>query len=61
MKQDSCSWQKARSIREFEFSLSVMAISDEQIEELMLCPGFGNFVNIQNAKTIRLLPDIVHE
>ena len=40
---------------------SVMEISDEEIEELMLCGGFGNYVNIESAKTIRLLPDLVHE
>ena len=40
---------------------SVMDVSDEQITELMLCGGFGNYVNIESAKTIRLLPNLKHE
>ena len=40
---------------------SVMEISDEQIMRLMLCGGFGNYINIESAKTIRLLPALPHE
>ncbi len=37
---------------------SVMNIADDDINELMLCGGFGNYVSIDSAKTIRLLPDL---
>ena len=40
---------------------SVMNISDDEIQLLMLCGGFGNYINIQSAKTIRLLPDLENE
>ncbi len=40
---------------------SVMDVSDEEITELMLCGGFGNYVNIESAKTIRLLPNLEHK
>lgn len=40
---------------------SVMKISDDEIHQLMLCGGFGNYINIESAKTIRLLPDLEHE
>ncbi len=40
---------------------SVMNISDEEIHQLMLCGGFGNYINIESAKTIRLLPDLQHK
>ncbi len=40
---------------------SVMELSDDKIEELMLCGGFGNYINIESAKTIRLLPNLEHE
>ena len=40
---------------------TVMNIQDEQIEQLMLCGGFGNYVSIESAKTIRLLPNLPHE
>ena len=40
---------------------SVMKISDDEIHQLMLCGGFGNYVNIESAKTIRLLPNLQHE
>lgn len=40
---------------------SVMKISDDEIRQLMLCGGFGNYINIESAKTIRLLPDLEHE
>jgi uncharacterized 2Fe-2S/4Fe-4S cluster protein (DUF4445 family) len=34
----------------------VMDVSDEDIAELMLCGGFGNYINIASAVRIRLLP-----
>ncbi len=37
---------------------SVMNISDSEIHQLMLCGGFGNYINIESSKTIRLLPDL---
>ena len=37
---------------------NVMGISDEQIEEIMLCGGFGNYINIESAVRIRLLPPL---
>lgn len=40
---------------------SVMGIEDEQIAQVMLCGGFGNYVSIDSAKTIRLLPNLSHE
>ena len=40
---------------------SVMRILDEEIQRLMLCGGFGNYINIESAKTIRLIPDLQHE
>ena len=36
----------------------VMGIDDEQLAELMLCGGFGNYINTESAVAIRLLPDI---
>jgi uncharacterized 2Fe-2S/4Fe-4S cluster protein (DUF4445 family) len=36
----------------------VMAIADAEIEELMLCGGFGNYINIESAVRIRLLPEL---
>ena len=40
---------------------AVMNIADEDIHQLMLCGGFGNYINIESAKTIRLLPDLKHD
>ena len=40
---------------------SVMNISDDEIEQLMLCGGFGNYINMESAKTIRLLPGLSNE
>ena len=37
---------------------TVMNLADEDIAELMLCGGFGNYINTQSAVTIRLLPDL---
>ena len=36
----------------------VMGIADEQLAELMLCGGFGNYINTESAVAIRLLPNI---
>ena len=36
----------------------VMGIDDEHLAELMLCGGFGNYINTESAVAIRLLPDI---
>ena len=41
--------------------MHVMKLSDEDLAELMLCGGFGNYINIENAKRIRLLPDLPSE
>ncbi len=34
----------------------VMEISNDDIHELMLCGGFGNYINIESSVKIRLLP-----
>ncbi len=34
----------------------VMGVSDENLAELMLCGGFGNYINIRSAVRTRLLP-----
>lgn len=36
----------------------VMGISSDQLCELMLCGGFGNYINIASAVKIRLLPEL---
>jgi uncharacterized 2Fe-2S/4Fe-4S cluster protein (DUF4445 family) len=36
----------------------VMGVRDDQIKELMLAGGFGNYVNIESAVRIRLLPEL---
>ena len=36
----------------------VMEIPDEELEELMLCGGFGNYISIQSAVDIKLLPKL---
>jgi uncharacterized 2Fe-2S/4Fe-4S cluster protein (DUF4445 family) len=36
----------------------VMGVADQQIEEIMLCGGFGNYINIESAVRIRLLPPL---
>ena len=36
----------------------VMGIEDDQIEELLLCGAFGNFVNVNSALRIRLFPPL---
>ena len=40
---------------------AVMNITDEDIHQLMLCGGFGNYININSAKTIRLIPNLKHQ
>ncbi len=39
----------------------VMGVSDEALAELMLCGGFGNYINIDSALKIRLLPPLKAE
>ena len=34
----------------------VMGVSDEKLAELMLCGGFGNYINTESAVRTRLLP-----
>ena len=41
--------------------MHVMKLSEQDLAELMLCGGFGNYISIENAKRIRLLPDIPSE
>ena len=41
--------------------MHVMKLSERDLAELMLCGGFGNYINIENAKRIRLLPDLPSE
>ena len=36
----------------------VMGIGDEDMAEIMLCGGFGNYISIESAVEIRLLPDL---
>ena len=36
----------------------VMGIGDEDLAELMLCGGFGNYISTESAVAIRLLPNI---
>lgn len=36
----------------------VMGIHDDQIRELMLCGGFGNYISIESSVKIRLLPEL---
>ena len=36
----------------------VMQVRDEQIVELMLCGGFGNYISIESSVKIRLLPEL---
>ena len=41
--------------------MHVMDLPERGLAELMLCGGFGNYINIENAKRIRLLPDLPSE
>jgi uncharacterized 2Fe-2S/4Fe-4S cluster protein (DUF4445 family) len=36
----------------------VMDVPDDKLEEVQLCGGFGNFINLDSAIRIRLLPDL---
>jgi uncharacterized 2Fe-2S/4Fe-4S cluster protein (DUF4445 family) len=36
----------------------VMGIRDDEIQELMLCGGFGNYISIESSVKIRLLPEL---
>ena len=36
----------------------VMQVRDDQIHELMLCGGFGNYISIESSVKIRLLPEL---
>ena len=36
----------------------VMEIPDEELDELMLCGGFGNYISIKSAVDIKLLPKL---
>ena len=36
----------------------VMEVSDENIEQLFLAGGFGNYINLESAIQIRLLPNL---
>jgi uncharacterized 2Fe-2S/4Fe-4S cluster protein (DUF4445 family) len=39
----------------------VMGVSNDRLRELMLCGGFGNYINIESAVNIRLLPTLPTE
>lgn len=39
----------------------IMEVPDEKIDEVLLSGGFGNYVNIDSAIQIRLLPKLPHE
>ena len=39
----------------------VMKLRNEHIHELMLCGGFGNYINIESSVKIRLLPELPTE
>ena len=36
----------------------VMKVSDDQLHELYLCGGFGNYINMESAIRIRLVPNL---
>ena len=36
----------------------VMQVANNQLHELMLCGGFGNYIDIESAVKIRLLPEL---
>jgi uncharacterized 2Fe-2S/4Fe-4S cluster protein (DUF4445 family) len=36
----------------------VMGISDDDLQELLMCGGFGNYINVENAVKIRLVPNL---
>lgn len=39
----------------------VMEVADEDLHELMMCGGFGNYINVENAVKIRLVPNLPTE
>ncbi len=39
----------------------VMNVPDDDLAEVLLCGGFGNYINLESAKRIRLLPDLPEE
>jgi uncharacterized 2Fe-2S/4Fe-4S cluster protein (DUF4445 family) len=39
----------------------VMGVSNDDIHELMLCGGFGNYISIESSVKIRLLPEMPTE
>lgn len=39
----------------------VMGVADEDLTELMMCGGFGNYINVENAVKIRLVPNLPTE
>ncbi|MBO67776.1 MAG: metal-binding protein, partial [Acidiferrobacteraceae bacterium] len=39
----------------------VMEIADDDLDELMLCGGFGNYISIESAVDIKLLPKLPTE
>ncbi len=36
----------------------VMDVPDEDLQEVMMCGGFGNYINIESAVKIRLIPNL---
>jgi uncharacterized 2Fe-2S/4Fe-4S cluster protein (DUF4445 family) len=36
----------------------VMEVSDADLEELLMCGGFGNYINLESAVKIRLVPNL---
>jgi len=36
----------------------VMEITDDDLEEVMMCGGFGNYINVESAVNIRLIPNL---
>ncbi|MCL4765819.1 MAG: DUF4445 domain-containing protein [Hyphomicrobiaceae bacterium] len=36
----------------------VMQVGNDQLDELMLCGGFGNYIDVESAVKIRLLPEL---
>ena len=38
--------------------LKVMEVSEDDLKELLMCGGFGNYINVENAVKIRLVPDL---
>ncbi len=39
----------------------LMQVPDENLMELMICGGFGNYIDIESAVQIRLIPDLPRE